>query len=168
MTRTGDKWFSGVTPDSPRNGKGSRLEGAIRVLHPADPITVMAITSSEQDRQLLETIGGVNGWKVFSASSWTEVIRMIEHRWTGVVLLDQELVGIARALLLPQPKRCCVILMTPRTKDDPLCTEFINWGGYKILRTPLREQDVVNTVRFAWAFWKTCVIPRLEIRRLSL
>ncbi len=168
MTRTGDNWFSDMTPDSLRNGNASRLARSIGVVNPAEPIAVMAITSSERDRQLLEGIGEVNGWKVFSASSWTEVLKMIGHRWAGVVLLDQELVGIARALLLPRPKRCCVILMTRRTKDDPLCTEFINWGGYKILRTPLREQDAVNTVRLAWSFWKTCVIPRLETRRLSL
>jgi hypothetical protein len=167
MTKAGHKWFSNVTPDSPRNGKGSRPEGAIRVMHPADPITVIAITSSEQDRQLLGTIGRVNGWKVFSASFWTEVLRMTEHDWAGVLLLDQELVGIARAVLLPRPQRCRVILMTPRTKDDPLCAEFINWGVYRILQTPLREREVVHAVRFAWAFWKTCVLPRLKISKAS-
>lgn len=165
MTKAGHNWFSDVTSDPLRNAKGSQQARAVGA--PTEPITVMAITSSEQDRQLLETIGDVNGWKVFSASLWTEVLLMIEHRWAGVVLLDQELVGIARALLLPRPKRCCVILMTPRAKHDPLCSEFINWGGYKTLQTPLREQEVVSAVRFAWAFWKTCVLPRLEMSKVS-
>ncbi len=129
-----------------------------------NPITALAITSSEPDRQVLETIGRKQGWKLISAECWADALQMISRHWAGVVLVDQELVGIALALLFHPPRRCCVILMTAKAKDDPICEEFLNGGGYKILQTPLREPEVVHAVRNAWAFWTTCVMPRPRYR----
>ncbi len=124
----------------------------------------MVITASERDRQILETIGQNNGWRLFLAKCWADALQLIKCDWSGVVLVDQELVGFALALLFHPPKRCCVILMTPKAKDDPLCEEFLNGGGYKILQTPLKELEVVNAVRFAWAFWTTRVLHKPRYR----
>jgi DNA-binding NtrC family response regulator len=159
------KWLSSLHADAvqPKLENEAAASG-LRTRHPVPSIRVFAITSSEQILQALKTIADSHGWEFSSAGSWEKALEIIEHRGNGVVLVDREILGTewkdALGSLLHPRRRCCVILMLSQAATDRFCLEFIREGGYKILKTPLIDAQVVATVRLASAFWTTCVFRR--------
>jgi FixJ family two-component response regulator len=59
-------------------------------------------------------------------------------------------------ILASAPQRPSVIL-TSRVVDDYLWQEVIRYGGYDVLSKPLREEDVVRSVRLAWSYWNSAI-----------
>jgi hypothetical protein len=76
-----------------------------------------------------------------------------------IFLFERKLLGPdwedSLRFLLLQPKYSCVVIISP-TADDNFWEELIRQGGYDVLTTPLQDSDVIETVHFAYAFWKTC------------
>ena len=51
----------------------------------------------------------------------------------------------------------CILLIS-RVVDDYLWNDVVMSGRYDVLRSPLREDDVVRNVRLAWSYWN-CTHP---------
>lgn len=162
MTTNLPKWFSRFhLPSAPVDRQYEPKEPVLNPSVPCERTTVLAITSSSQYHRTLETIAKSQGWSFLCAGTWAEALRVIKNHEAGVVLLDRGRLGRdwrdALRFLLQPAHRCCVILMTPST-TDLLCREFIREGGYHVVKEPLNESEVIQAVRLAWAFWKTCLV----------
>lgn len=156
------KWFAGFhVLSSPAKSEQNDLTPFLNRSMASERISVLAITASSQHRCMLHAISINQGWDFVTAGTWAAALPVIERHRTGVVLLDGGLLGTdwrdALAMLLDAAHRCCVILMTSTTTDR-VCNEFIQEGGYKILKTPLEQSEVVKAVSLAWGFWKTCIV----------
>jgi hypothetical protein len=93
------------------------------------------------------------------ANNRAEAAQVVRGHRIPMVLFERTILGpdweeSLRLLLLPA-KHSCVVLISP-TADDTFWEEVIRRGGYDLLTTPLQDSDVVKTVQFAHAFWKTC------------
>jgi hypothetical protein len=58
--------------------------------------------------------------------------------------------------LASSPHRACVILVSG-VLDAYLWDEVVRTGGYDVLYKPLREDDVVRSVRLAWSYWNSAI-----------
>ena len=86
-------------------------------------------------------------------------MRLLSLGKAGVVLIDQRLIepdwqNSIRMLLLPK-RALSVVLLSP-TIDDKFWENVIRQGGYDVLKTPLDESRLIETVQFAWMFWRVC------------
>jgi DNA-binding NtrC family response regulator len=148
MKHLARKWLSKLHMSPSRDGHAIESAQAVSTLAEAsERIALLAITLSRQHARLLETISRNQGWDFLDARSWREAVEILSDQRTGIVLLDREMLGInwkdAVGLLLHAAHRCCVILMTPTT-EDRFCEQFLREGGYKVLKTPLGESEVVE------------------------
>jgi len=132
----------------------------------ARSIKVIVMTFSRRDHQALEEIAETHNWQLVFAPRWTDILHLAKNCETGVVLLDQALLGAdwkeAIWLLVQPPQRCCVVLICS-TITDRFCEQFIEAGGYKVLKTPLQETEVVATVGCAWSFWQHSIAAALRV-----
>jgi DNA-binding response OmpR family regulator len=118
------------------------------------PLMVLAVTASQPDRDLLRQIFEKAGWKALLAAGFDEAVRIADAQPVPIVLWDRDLPGSdwrqAIERLSNRPSHSCVILASS-VADDYLWEEVIHCGGYDILPKPFREDEVIHTVRFAWA-----------------
>jgi len=123
----------------------------------ARPIKVIVMTFSRRDHQALEKMAERHNWQLVFAHRWTAILPLAHDHDTGLVLLDQAVLGSdwkeAIWLLVQPPHRCCVILICSRISRH-FCEQFVEMGGCKVLKTPLQETEVVDTIGSAWASWK--------------
>jgi hypothetical protein len=122
-------------------------------------ITVLAAVSPGLDREALKRLAKHHRWEMLFANNRAEAAQVVRRHAIPIVLFERRLLrpdweDSLRLPLLP-PKYSCVILISP-TADDNFWEEVIRRGGYDVLTTPLQDSDVVETVQFAYAFWKTC------------
>jgi DNA-binding NtrC family response regulator len=149
-----------------------RLFFLTRVLgkHPASPerpapaaqtgsshsrITIVSILLEDRDRSLIAEICGHNQWDVFFAKTCAEACQASEQLKPHIILLDRDLAdGNWRSALsacASSAVGACTMLIS-RVADDYLWNEVVCNGGYDVLAKPLREQDVLRAVRFAWSY----------------
>jgi CheY-like chemotaxis protein len=121
-----------------------------------DRITVVSLVGSERDRRLLAGIGSQNQWNVFFAETCEEARAALDRLRAPVILCDRDLPGSkwrdAVEALSASPQRPCIIL-TSRVVDQYLLNEVIRRGGYDVLSNPLREEEVIRTVKLALSYW---------------
>ena len=83
---------------------------------------------------------------------------MAERLKPQIILLDRDLAdGDWRNSLsacASASAGACTLLIS-RVADDYLWNEVVCNGGYDVLRKPLREQDVLRAVKFAWSYWNS-------------
>jgi hypothetical protein len=119
-------------------------------------ITVLAAVSPGRDREALKRLAKHHRWEMLFANDFAEATQVVGRHYPPIVLFERKLLGPdwedSFRLL---PKHSCVILISP-TADDNFWEEVIRQGGYDVLTTPLEDADVVETVQFAYTFWKTC------------
>jgi len=125
--------------------------------HRAAKIKVIVMTFSRQNHQALAKIAANHDWQVLFAGSWADILRLAKDYETGVVLIDLGVLGTdwreAVSLLLQTAPPCCEILICS-TASDHFCEQFIEAGGYNVVKAPLQEIEVVRTITSAWTFWK--------------
>jgi len=115
-----------------------------------NPLTVLVLTTSDSDRELLRQICDGAGWKVDFTGSLAEAL----GRPAGIVLCDRDVSGIDWRSAIrqlansPHPRR---VILASFVVDDYLWDEVIHHGGYDVLPKPFRVPEVVHTIQFAWA-----------------
>jgi AmiR/NasT family two-component response regulator len=119
---------------------------------------MLAILLEDQDRALIAEVCHVNQWDLFFAKTCAEARRVSEQVKPHIILLDRDLAeGDWRSSLsacTSSSAGACTLLIS-RVADDYLWNEVVCNGGYDILRKPLREQDVLRAVKFAWSYWNS-------------
>ena len=121
-------------------------------------IKIVSILLEDQDRSLIAEICGRNEWEVFFAKTCQEGREMSELLQPQIILLDRDLAdGDWRKSVYTcasSSAGVCTLLIS-RVADDNLWNEVVCNGGYDILPKPLREQDVLRAVKFAWSYWNS-------------
>ena len=119
------------------------------------PITVIGLVTSYEDRQVLVSICGRNGWNLLFADTCEEARIALHRLKSPVVLCDRDLPGRGwRGMvkdLASSPHRACIILVSG-VVDSYLWNEVVRTGGFDVLSKPLRGDDVVRAVRLAWSY----------------
>lgn len=70
-------------------------------------------------------------------------------------MIDPDWKDSLRTLLLPHATVCVVLIA--QQIDDAFWEEVIHEGGYDVLKTPLDELRLTETIEYAWLFWKGCI-----------
>jgi len=121
---------------------------------------IVALIMGEQDRALLTKIATRTGIDIRFTDSCSEAWTISNQLEAPVILCDRDLPGMewrdVMQILASAPQRPSVIL-TSRVVDDYLWQEVIHNGGYDVLPKPLREEDVVRSVRLAWSYWSSAM-----------
>jgi DNA-binding response OmpR family regulator len=139
--------------------KGSAVQAET---HHADSrrsrVTIVSILLEDQDRSLIAEVCYQNQWDVFFAKTCAEARQVSEQIKPHVILLDRDLAdGDWRNSLsacAASSAGACTMLIS-RVTDDYLWNEVVCNGGYDVLPKPLREQDVLRAVKFAWSYWNS-------------
>jgi CheY-like chemotaxis protein len=145
--------------------KGSQGHQQDQPANPLSSVAVVALILGEQDRALLTNIAIPRGIDVRFTDSCSEAWTLANQLEAPVILCDRDLPGTewrdVMHILASAPQRPSIIL-TSKVVDDYLWQEVIRNGGYDVLPKPLREEDVVRSVRLAWSYWSSAmkVSPR--------
>lgn len=128
--------------------------------NPSSAVPVVALIMGGQDRALLTNIAIPSGIDVRFTDSCSEAWTVANQLEAPVILCDRDLPGAewrdVLHILASAPQRPSVIL-TSRVVDDYLWQEVVRHGGYGVLSKPLREEDVVRSVRLAWSYWSSAI-----------
>ncbi len=111
---------------------------------------VLAVTASQSDRALLQRILERAAWKMLVADTFDEALQIASAKPVPIVVLDRDHPGLDWREAIGRFSNSRVILASS-VADDYLLEEVIHCGGYDILPKPFREEQVIQTVRFAWA-----------------
>jgi DNA-binding NtrC family response regulator len=124
----------------------------------APRITLVALVVGDQDRKLLAEISARNQWSVHFTDTCGEAWVVLNQLKAPVILCDRDLPGRewrdVMQMMASSAHSACAILLS-RVVDDYLWNEVIGKGGYDVLAKPLREDDVVRSVRLAWSYWNS-------------
>ncbi len=136
------------------------------------PIDVIGLVISDQDRRLLASVCSRNRWHLLFMDT-CEDARIALHRLKApVIFCDRDLPGRGWREtvedLAASPHRACIILVS-KVVDTYLWNEVVRRGGYDVVSKPLREDDVVRAVKWAWSYWssatRTAAIPSQQLYR---
>jgi len=120
-------------------------------------VSVLAVSSSEEDRVLLGHVFSHSNWKFEHVRTCGEARKLLSSAEVGVVLCGTELSdGNWRDLLQdvgrqPVPPRLIVV---SSLADDRLWGEVLDLGGYDVLGKPFDPSEVIRVVSLAWRQWK--------------
>ena len=119
---------------------------------PLENITLLAVSSEEEDRRSLESILDPNGWTIQGAQSIREATQLIVEK-PGLILCEKDLPDgswkdILRmaAKLDSQPP----VVVVSRSADQRFWAEVLNLGGYDLLLKPLQGNEVSRVLSMAW------------------
>ena len=142
-----------------KSKKDSAAPGVVDASGPHRPrVTIVSILLDEQDRSLIADVCYQNQWDVFFAKTCAEARQVSEQIKPHIILLDRDLAdGDWRDSLsacASSSAGACTMLIS-RFADDSLWNEVVRNGGYDVLPKPLREETVLQAVKFAWSYWNS-------------
>jgi DNA-binding response OmpR family regulator len=121
-------------------------------------VTILAVLSSNEDRQGLDRILVRSNWKVRLTATFEQVQGALQGMDFGVIITDSNLPGgrswkdVAQAAgsraLRPE------IIVASHLDDDRLWAEVLNLGGFDLLLKPFDRMAVVHSVSMAWLRWR--------------
>jgi len=125
-------------------------------------IVIVGIMLDEEDRRLLTGLGSRNQWKLCFANSIDEAQALSRSLQAAAILCDRDAAGGNWGSVVERfassSHRPCVLLVS-RVVDDYLWNEVVRHGGYDVLSKPLREQDLVRSIKLAWLYWNSAARP---------
>jgi DNA-binding NtrC family response regulator len=119
-------------------------------------VTVLAVLP-EDDLAEVRKIFRHTRWALRAAASLSQAAIQLREGDTGVVLCDAVLPDgswldvLDEAQKLPAPPP---VLVASRQADDFLWTEVLGRGGYNLVETPFRADELCRLVSLAWRHWK--------------
>ena len=120
-----------------------------------DRVKIVSILLEDHDRSLIAEVSRQNRWDVFFARTCAEACQVSAQIRPHVILVDRDLAdGDWRTSLYAcaaSSSGACIMLISP-VADDYLWNEVLSNGGYDVLAKPLRQQDVLRAVKFAWSY----------------
>jgi DNA-binding NtrC family response regulator len=138
------------TPTSPIYASDRSFEGAGR-------LSSLAISASVEDLLFLESKFKEAHWKLSMAGTYREALAELSEKPLPVVLSDRQLPDgswkdvLSRLARMRDRPRLIVFC---RDANDRLWTEVLNLGGFDLLATPFREEELVFAIGSAWLDWE--------------
>ena len=130
-------------------------------------VTIVSLLLEDQDRSLIAEVCYQNQWDVFVAKTCAQARQVSEQIKPHVILIDRDLADgdwrNALSACAASSEGACTMLISG-VVDDYLWNEVVCNGGYDVLPKPLREQDVLRAVKFAWFYWNSTrqIVPTLR------
>ncbi len=141
-----------------KRGVAPWLKASPAVQSPAGTLTVVGLMGGDANRPVLSGICSRNQWRLLFADTLEEARKALNEVRAPVMLCDRDLAGDEwRATvtdLAASPHRACVILVSA-VVNSYLWYEVVRIGGFDVLSKPLREEEVVRTLRLAWSYWNS-------------
>src|SRR5438034_613414 len=120
-------------------------------------ISSLAISPSAEDLSFLEHKFNEANWKLYTASTYREALAALGHYRVPVVLCDCQLPDgdwkDVLSQLAPLPDRPRLIAFS-RNANEKLWAEVLSMGGFDLLATPFREEELVFALGSAWLDWQ--------------
>lgn len=143
-----------------RKGRGGKHGAGA---HIGPEVSVVAIVAGDRDRNLLKEIGARTQLNMRFADTCGEAWTAANRLEAPVILCQRDAPGLewrdAVRILASATPRPCVILASP-VVDNYLWQEVIAQGGYDVLVTPLRTEDVLRSLKLAISWWKSSLGKR--------
>jgi DNA-binding NarL/FixJ family response regulator len=120
-------------------------------------IQVLAITRDRRSQERLKSLAAFYGWELAISPSYRSAATPEYHSIPIVVCDDGDLDlnwREAFETFLKVDRSKCIILCS-NSDDDHLWQNVIRCGGYDVVCKPIREEQMVRAIQFAWRFWKT-------------
>jgi DNA-binding NtrC family response regulator len=125
-------------------------------------ISVIALGVNDPDRNLLIEASVQHKWKMQFSVTCGDAWSVLEQTKAPIILCDRDIEGAewrdVVKMMASSTHGACAILLS-RVVDDYLWNEVIANGGYDVVPKPLREEDVVRSVRLAWSYWSSSTRP---------
>jgi hypothetical protein len=145
------------SPNTPTTEAAPRLGSVDHTSIGRSDIKLVAISHDRRCQERLNEMAESYGWELFLCSNCKGAESVLRTESVPIVLCDRDTLGIywrdALRIFLGSDRSRCVVLFS-NADDDYLWQEVIRCGGYDVVHKPLREEQVVRTVKFAWSFWK--------------
>jgi FixJ family two-component response regulator len=117
---------------------------------------------NDQDRNLLIKASAQHNWTMQFSVTCGEAWFLLEQTKAPIILFDRDIEDAewrdVVKMMASTTHHACAILLS-RVADDYLWNEVIANGGYDVVPKPLREEDVVRSVRLAWSYWISSTRP---------
>jgi DNA-binding NtrC family response regulator len=120
-------------------------------------LSSLAISPSVEDLSFLESRFREAHWKLYMVRTYREALTELSQRRLPVVLCECQLpdgnwkdVLSRLAPMLERPR----LIVFSRHADDRLWAQVLNLGGFDLLATPFREDELVFTIGSAWLNWE--------------
>ena len=124
----------------------------------ASRLGIVALGVADHNRKLLENVAARNLWDVHFTDTCGEAWEVLNRVKAPVILCDRDLAGTewrdVVQKMASSPHKACTILLS-RVVDDYLWNEVMGKGGYDVLPKPLREEDLIRSVKLAGSYWNT-------------
>lgn len=118
-------------------------------------LKILALSVFLQDRILLERLGKQYNWELRFTNSPPEAFKWVLQNQFEIILCDRNQPGYpwreVMDCLAKSSPRSCILLISP-VNDDDLWSDVLQWGGYDVLRRPLRAEAVLHLVNAAKRF----------------
>jgi CheY-like chemotaxis protein len=119
-------------------------------------IRVLAITRDSGCLERLKDLAKFYSWDIFLCPTFECAEEVFASETVPIVLCDRDTLNIdwreAFERIIGTDRSRCVILCST-ADDNSLWQEVIRRGGYDVVRKPVREEQLVRAIQFAWAFW---------------
>jgi DNA-binding response OmpR family regulator len=120
-------------------------------------VSVLAVSSAEEDRVLLEHVFSHSNWKFDHVRTCGEARNLLSGAEVGVIICGTELPDGSWRDLLREAGRYQVpprLIVVSSLADDRLWGEVLDLGGYDVLGKPFDASEVIRVVSLAWRQWK--------------
>ena len=121
------------------------------------PVSILAVSSAEEDHLLLSHIFSHSNWRFDGARTCAEAVEAVTRAGVAVVICAAELSDgswkdlLAGLVAQRVPPR---LIVASRLADDGLWAEVLDRGGYDVLSMPFEPPEVIRVVSLAWRQWK--------------
>ena len=133
------------------------LDDPFPAVGPERAVTVLTLSSSEEDHRNLGAILSRSNWRIYHAWNCKEALDLLRQERIPVVVCERDLADGCWKDVLNHLWNCedaPMLIVTSRHADDHLWAEVLNLGGYDVLAKPFATEEVVRIISLAWLQWK--------------
>jgi DNA-binding response OmpR family regulator len=150
-----------------------RLRNHIRLTRNHDQdvgqrLEVLAVMPLHPVREEFSVIARREGWLIEYASTIDLGVDILRSQEKPIVICDRDLPASdwrAGLATISAAAPTSVILLASAAEEENLWEEVVELGGYDVVLKPLEHAQVVQTVDFAWRYWKFNHQPAVHYRR---
>ena len=121
-------------------------------------LSSLAVSPSVEDLSFLERKFEEAHWKLYTAGTYRETLAELSKHQVPVILSECQLPDrnwkdlLSRLAAIPDPPR---LIVFSRHADDRLWAEVLNLGGFDVLATPFRKEELMFAIGSAWLDWQS-------------
>jgi DNA-binding NtrC family response regulator len=134
----------------------SKTRDKARFSLPAEPVHIVVVCPSDDDRLMLRDVGQRQGWKLEEARTYREAMNRVAHGRIPVILCESQLPDGSWEDVLSGTATCLIrprIVVMSRHADERLWVDVLSMGGFDVLAAPFADQEVCRCVELAFRNW---------------